>query len=145
MLLCFLNVLSSAQEPSGTPRKNVALVQKRRKTSVERSFFAECPCLLTHVVLLCLTTVSSLEYTNSECISRQKVPGRNFGPSWPRVAFLEVACMPPIYQVSDYWCSIWHDKWLDVGDNYFLHSHEYGFSTWKQKCVHASWTAGQSL
>jgi hypothetical protein len=29
---------------TGTPRKNVSMVQKSRKTSVEQSFFAECPC-----------------------------------------------------------------------------------------------------
>jgi hypothetical protein len=28
---------------SGTLRKNVSLLQKSRRTSIERSFFAECP------------------------------------------------------------------------------------------------------
>ena len=31
-------------DPTGTLRKNVSLVQKSRRTSIERSFFAECPC-----------------------------------------------------------------------------------------------------
>jgi hypothetical protein len=31
---------------SGTPSKNVSLVQKLHKTSIERSFFAECPWTL---------------------------------------------------------------------------------------------------
>ena len=33
----------AVEKTQGTHRINVALVQKPRKTSVERSFFAECP------------------------------------------------------------------------------------------------------
>jgi hypothetical protein len=35
---------------TGTLRKNVSLVQKSRRTSIERSFFAECPSSYGHIV-----------------------------------------------------------------------------------------------
>jgi hypothetical protein len=38
-----INLLRCRHRP-GTLRKNVALVQKSSKTSVEQSFFAGCPC-----------------------------------------------------------------------------------------------------
>jgi hypothetical protein len=40
---------------------------------------------------------------NSQCSSRQKVPSVYFRNSGPRVAFLlEEACIPPMFEVSDY-------------------------------------------
>jgi hypothetical protein len=41
-LLCVLN-LQGTHRKNGALRKNVSLVQKSRRTSIERSFFAECP------------------------------------------------------------------------------------------------------
>jgi hypothetical protein len=59
----FLQLLHLFARP-GTPRKNVALVQKSRNTSVEWSFFAGCPCITfraSHVLVtndaLCGTVI----------------------------------------------------------------------------------------
>jgi hypothetical protein len=63
-------------DPTGTLRKNVSLVQKLRRTSIERSFFAECPCE---------TVVTIVSASNVILSSRPSPEWQSFlVPGWTR-------------------------------------------------------------